>query len=476
MRRVRPSTRSPSRSDELERPGRRSPSRHPASPASAPRRAIASRRAASRASASDARRERLAGQRRADRSPRPRRRREHLRVLALVVVGRRRQRHEHRRPSAPRSAPRASWRRRGRPRDRRRFISRSISIEERLDAGHEPRASGSRPGPVARSRSPVWCVIVQTAACGCQLRRCRHHGHVDRVRALGAAKDQNPSAARRGRDCRARLAAQELGTDRIARDEPLPPEVRARRCRTSPPPRCTNRASSRLVRPGHRVLLEQHRRDAAQRRQRARPDPSCSRRRQSRASGARRERIRHASSAAQRQQRQRRAPRRRSTCPSVRRCEAASSSNPSRGTTRASMPARRAGKRDPRVRLRAAAARARPRCPDTDARPCRRRRSRRASAVMHRPRPVIARSSTTCVADACCEMFSRMPMPSRLMSSDDPPELTNGSGMPLVGSSPSTTLMLNERLQRDHRRQADARGTRRTDPARASPCAARARR
>ena len=33
-------------------------------------------------------------------------------------------------------------------------------------------------------------------------------------------------------------------------------------------------------------------------------------------------------------------------------------------------------------------------------------------------------------------------MPIRLISSDEPPELTNGSGMPFVGSSPSTTLML----------------------------------
>ena len=33
-------------------------------------------------------------------------------------------------------------------------------------------------------------------------------------------------------------------------------------------------------------------------------------------------------------------------------------------------------------------------------------------------------------------------MPIMLISSDDPPKLTNGSGMPLVGSSPRTTLML----------------------------------
>mgnify|MGYP003694772875 CR=1 FL=1 len=33
-------------------------------------------------------------------------------------------------------------------------------------------------------------------------------------------------------------------------------------------------------------------------------------------------------------------------------------------------------------------------------------------------------------------------MPIMLISSDEPPKLTNGSGMPLVGSRPSTTLML----------------------------------
>ncbi len=33
-------------------------------------------------------------------------------------------------------------------------------------------------------------------------------------------------------------------------------------------------------------------------------------------------------------------------------------------------------------------------------------------------------------------------MPTRLISSDDPPALTNGSGMPLVGTMPSTTLRL----------------------------------
>ncbi len=43
---------------------------------------------------------------------------------------------------------------------------------------------------------------------------------------------------------------------------------------------------------------------------------------------------------------------------------------------------------------------------------------------------------------ACCETFNRMPIPTRLMSSDEPPALTNGSGIPFVGKRPSTTLML----------------------------------
>ena len=43
--------------------------------------------------------------------------------------------------------------------------------------------------------------------------------------------------------------------------------------------------------------------------------------------------------------------------------------------------------------------------------------------------------------DACCETFSRTPMPIRLINSDEPPALTNGSGIPLVGIRLSTTLM-----------------------------------
>src|SRR5205823_7965882 len=44
--------------------------------------------------------------------------------------------------------------------------------------------------------------------------------------------------------------------------------------------------------------------------------------------------------------------------------------------------------------------------------------------------------------NACCDTFRRIPMPTRLMTSEDPPLLTNGNGIPFVGINPSTTLML----------------------------------
>ncbi len=63
--------------------------------------------------------------------------------------------------------------------------------------------------------------------------------------------------------------------------------------------------------------------------------------------------------------------------------------------------------------------------------------------------------------DACCDTFSRMPMPTRLMSNDDPPALTNGSGMPFVGINPSDDAEVDERLDRDHAGQAE--GQKRTE-------------
>src|SRR6187402_2023902 len=66
--------------------------------------------------------------------------------------------------------------------------------------------------------------------------------------------------------------------------------------------------------------------------------------------------------------------------------------------------------------------------------------------------PVFCLNSAFCIlhfafllyasTDSCCEIFRSTPTQSRLTSSDDPPLLSSGSGMPLVGSSPSTTLML----------------------------------
>ena len=43
-----------------------------------------------------------------------------------------------------------------------------------------------------------------------------------------------------------------------------------------------------------------------------------------------------------------------------------------------------------------------------------------------------------------------------LMRSDEPPALTNGSGIPFVGSKPENDADVEERLERDHRRQAES--------------------
>jgi len=42
----------------------------------------------------------------------------------------------------------------------------------------------------------------------------------------------------------------------------------------------------------------------------------------------------------------------------------------------------------------------------------------------------------------CFDTFSSTPAAKRLIASDDPPALTNGNGMPFVGTSDSVTLML----------------------------------
>src|SRR2546428_10491 len=45
-------------------------------------------------------------------------------------------------------------------------------------------------------------------------------------------------------------------------------------------------------------------------------------------------------------------------------------------------------------------------------------------------------------AFSCFDTFSSTPAANREIASDEPPELMNGSGMPLVGTSDSVTLML----------------------------------
>ena len=42
----------------------------------------------------------------------------------------------------------------------------------------------------------------------------------------------------------------------------------------------------------------------------------------------------------------------------------------------------------------------------------------------------------------CFETFNSTPAANRLIASDEPPALTNGRGMPFVGTSDNVTLML----------------------------------
>ena len=114
--------------------------------------------------------------------------REHLRVLALMVVGRRRKRHQHRRPS--RGGQLGQRRRAGAANHDRR----APSFRRPPGRGTAPRArrdrrARTRHGRLPRREAPVWWTIPRPPSAPRQPRRCRHHGHVDRVRALGAAKD-----------------------------------------------------------------------------------------------------------------------------------------------------------------------------------------------------------------------------------------------------------------------------------------------
>ena len=81
-----------------------------------------------------------------------------------------------------------------------RFISRSISYMKASTRASRPaRRYASRTS--STSRSPGLVCDRQASACGCQPRRCLHHGHVDRVRALRTAKNQTPVPRRAAASC-----------------------------------------------------------------------------------------------------------------------------------------------------------------------------------------------------------------------------------------------------------------------------------
>ena len=139
-----------------------------------------------------------------------------------------------------------------------------IGFDARLDAGAPVRVAHhvhiALPGLV-RDR--------EANTCGGQPRRCLHHGHVDRVRALRAAKNQDPCRVARRRRVVIRVlfsTRKELRPHWIAGDE-----SRARKkpqrfleCHR----RCTHHACEQPVSNARqRVLLQQHRWVAAQRRQ-----------------------------------------------------------------------------------------------------------------------------------------------------------------------------------------------------------------
>src|SRR6185503_19123125 len=110
-----------------------------------------------------------------------------FRVLPLVVVGGGRQRNQDRRP--PRRGQLRERGRAGTADDEIRLFHLAVDgVEKRLDAGLESRARVTVADhfqiPFARlmRNRQTWCG-------GNQPRCCLHHGHVDRVRALRAAKD-----------------------------------------------------------------------------------------------------------------------------------------------------------------------------------------------------------------------------------------------------------------------------------------------
>ena len=109
------------------------------------------------------------------------------RVVALVIVGRRRQRNENRRTAGRRHFRKR--RRAGARDDQARGFHLSV---HRID---EPFHAALHAVPLERRSNHVEVACPRLAdeiegfGCGSQPRRRLHHGHVDCVRALRAAKD-----------------------------------------------------------------------------------------------------------------------------------------------------------------------------------------------------------------------------------------------------------------------------------------------
>ena len=252
------------------------------------------------------------------------------------------------------------------------------------------------------------------ARVGCQFRRRLHHGHVDRVRALGAAKDQNPRRPR-GADSGSDMFGHEFGTYRIACDNGPPSEIGRRRfeCHGC---RADDAREQSIRQAGNRILFEQQRGNSSQDRHRhdgagaVAADADHEMRRPSR----------EIDQASRPLSGIRSMPRTRAAIdvpfnPALR---SVSSSKPSLGITRDFDTPRRPGKRDARIRM----------APQQLA--CH-RNSRIEVAPRATARDQDAQRThascigivvvTTCVDEACCDTFSRIPIPRRLMSSDDPP-------------------------------------------------------
>ena len=169
-----------------------------------------------------------------------------------------------------------------------------------------------------------------------QLRRRRHHGHVDRVRALGAAKDQHPVGASGRSNVRPVRRLRRTRPTGLPATNPFPERTTASG-RRSPPPRAPSARAADWSSPARRSAPAPSSGCGAAPR-RAPPARSCSRRRRSRRRGRRRETMPPRVDEAERQRAARRAARATIDLPFSPALRITSSSNPSRGTTRASRP------------------------------------------------------------------------------------------------------------------------------------------